>query len=275
MDPLQAIVLGIIQGLTEFLPVSSSGHLVIFQSLFGLKEPELLFNISVHIGTLVAIFGIFFKEIRSIILTMVRFPRLMISSGSISGLFTENKDIRIAGLIVIGSCPTALLGIFFNKIADQVFASVGIVGIMLLVTGSILWLTRNTGIEGRNIKNVTVKDAIIIGLVQGMAILPGISRSGSTISVALFLGVDRETAARYSFLLSIPAILGALLIMLTSSTTLGTASGGIMILGSLIAGVVGYFALKILLRLVKKGKLYRFAPYCWFAGAFALIWHWM
>ncbi|MFC1858114.1 undecaprenyl-diphosphate phosphatase [Thermodesulfobacteriota bacterium] len=211
MDPLQAAVLGIVQGLTEFLPISSSGHLVIFQHLFGLKEPELLFDICVHVGTLFAVCVVFFREIRSILLTLIRLPKLAPSLNGLTHLYAENEEIRIATLIVIGNVPTAILGLMFNKIAEQIFGSLEIVGFMLLITGALLWLTRRTGIKGRPLRAVTIKDALVIGLVQGMAILPGISRSGVTISVALFLGVDREVAGRYSFLLSIPAIIGALL----------------------------------------------------------------
>ena len=275
MDPLQAVGLGIIQGLTEFLPVSSSGHLVIFQHLFGLEEPELLFDISVHIGTLVAICVIFFKEILSIIQALIHLPKLTASAGGIRHLIAENEEVRIAVLIIAGSVPTAILGIFFSKMTDQIFGTLWIVGLMLLITGTLLWFTRKIHLEGRTIKAVNLKDALVIGLIQGLAILPGISRSGSTISVALFLGIDRELAGRYSFLLSIPAILGAFLIGLDSSITKASASVEMMLLGGAIAGIVGCMALKVLLHLVKKGQLHRFAPYCWTIGGLALVWNWL
>lgn len=274
MDSIQAVGLGIIQGLTEFLPVSSSGHLVIFQHLFGLEEPELLFDISVHIGTLIAICAIFFKEIRSIIRALMSFPKLTASAGGIGHLIAENEEIRITALIIAGSVPTALLGILFSKITDQIFGTLWIVGLMLLVTGTLLWFTRKIYLEGRTIKAFNLKDALVIGLIQGLAILPGISRAGSTIAVALFLGVDRELAGRYSFLLSIPAILGAFLIGLDSSITKASASVEMMLLGGAIAGIVGYMALKVLLQLVKKGQLHRFAPYCWTVGGLSLVWNW-
>ena len=273
MEPLQAIALGIIQGLTEFLPVSSSGHLVLLQNLFGLAQPELLFDICLHIGTLIAVCIVFFQEIRSILLTLLHLPGLTKSSGGLKPLFAENEDVRIALLIVAGSIPTAVLGILFHKIADQIFGAVWIVGIMLLVTGTILWFTRMAPRKGRSIVKVTMKDALVIGLVQGLAILPGISRSGTTISVALFLGVDREVAGRYSFLLSIPAILGALIMGLDSSLIQTSVSWGMILAGTASAGVVGYGALKLLLHLVKKGHLYSFAPYCWLLGVAALIWN--
>ncbi len=272
MESLQSVMLGIIQGLTEFLPVSSSGHLVLLQNLFGIREPELLFDISLHIGTLIAIFIVFYREIRSILQTLLRLPVLIKSSGSLKSVFADNEEIRIAALILIGSIPTAILGILFHKIADQIFGSVCIVGVMLLITGTLLWFTRRITIEGRPLIKVSIRDALMIGLIQGMAIMPGISRSGATISMALFLGMNREVAGRYSFLLSIPAILGALILGLNSTIIQTDIPVRIIFLGTVTAAIVGYIGLKILLRLVKQGHLYYFAPYCWLLGAATLIW---
>ena len=272
MEPLQSVMLGIIQGLTEFLPVSSSGHLVLLQNLFGIKEPELLFDISLHLGTLLAVFIVFYKEILRILQTLLRLPALIKSSGNLKSVFADNEEIRIAALILIGSIPTAILGILFHKIADQIFGSVWIVGLMLLVTGTLLWFTKKISIEGRPLIKVSIRDALMIGLIQGMAIMPGISRSGATISMALFLGMNREVAGRYSFLLSIPAILGAMILGLDSTTIQTNIPVKITLLGTVIAAIVGYIALKILLRMVKQGHLYYFAPYCWLLGAVTLIW---
>lgn len=272
MESLQSVMLGIIQGLTEFLPVSSSGHLVLLQNLFGIREPELLFDISLHIGTLTAIFIVFYREIQSIFQTLLRLPALMKSSGKLKSVFAANEEIRIAALIIIGSIPTAILGILFHTIADQIFGSVWIAGAMLLVTGTLLWFTRQISIEGRPLIKVSIRDALMIGLMQGMAIMPGISRSGATISMALFLGMNREVAGRYSFLLSIPAILGALILGLNSTIIQTNIPVKIILLGTVTAAIVGYIALKILLCMVKQGRLYYFAPYCWLLGAATLIW---
>ena len=272
MESLQSVMLGIIQGLTEFLPVSSSGHLVLLQNLFGIREPELLFDISLHIGTLIAIFIVFYREIRSILQTLLRLPALIKSPGRLKSLFADNEEIRISALIIIGSIPTAILGILFHKITDQIFGSVWIVGVMLLVTGTLLWFTRQIRIEGRPLIKVRIRDALMIGLMQGVAIMPGISRSGATISMALFLGMNREVAGRYSFLLSIPAILGALILSLNSTIIQTDIPGKIILLGTVTAAIIGYIALKVLLRMVKQGHLYYFAPYCWLLGAATLIW---
>lgn len=271
MQPIQAILLGVIQGLTEFLPVSSSGHLVLLQNLFGLTEPEVLFDISLHIGTLMAVCIVFFSEILSILKALLSLPGLIKTSGSMKQLYQDNEPVRMATLIVLGSIPTAIMGLLFHKAVDQLFGSVRIVGLMLIITGAILWQTRRFRIKGRPLKGTTLKDALLIGLVQGLAIIPGISRSGSTISAALFMGIDREVASRYSFLLSIPAILGALVLSLDSPAMETTVSGSMFLMGTFTAGIIGFGALKVLLHIVTRGRLHFFAPYCWLLGIVALI----
>ncbi len=275
MEILKVLVLAAVQGLTEFLPISSSGHLVLMQNLFGMREPELLLDICLHVGTLISVWIVFWNEIRNIIVTLFKLPGLIRSAGGLAPLLAENETVRITALILVGSVPTAILGLLFRKVADQIFGAVWIVGAMLLITGSLLWFTRRVAIEGRPVKAMAAKDALTIGLTQGLAILPGISRSGSTIAMALFLGIDREVAGRYSFLLSIPAIMGALVIGLDPSLTHTTFPIGVLLAGIATAGIVGYAALKVLLQLVKMGRLYYFAPYCWLLGLAALIWHWL
>lgn len=271
MEPIQAFVLGIVQGLTEFLPVSSSGHLVLGQHFFGLTEPELLFDISLHIGTLLAILVVFYKDILAIVSALVRLPQLSAAAGGWRPVVAQNEQVRTALLIVAGSVPTAVLGLGFHRAADRIFASVSIVGVMLLVTGALLWATRTRASGSRTVSEMTVKAALVIGLMQGLAILPGISRAGATISAALFLGVDRATAGRFSFLLSLPAIVGALLLEISGGVT-SSASVPVLLLGGTVAAVTGWIALVLLLRIVKNGHLHRFAPYCWALGAAVLVW---
>ncbi len=272
MNTIQSIILGIIQGLTEFLPISSSGHLVIFQHLFGMKEPELFFDISVHMGTLVAVIIFFRKEIWSIILSVVNSVRLLLKKQASLADVYKNPDIKLTLLIIIGSVPTAFLGLIFKEIADQLFSSVFIVGCTLIITGSFLWLTRMVKNNVKNIEGFSIKNALVIGVAQGIAIIPGISRSGSTIAAGFFLGLDRETATRYSFLLSIPAILGAEVLGLKDVSA--HAIDATIIFGTLTAGIVGYGALNLLVYMVKKGQLHVFAPYCWVVGIAALVWGW-
>ena len=269
----EAIILGIIQGLTEFLPVSSSGHLVLLQKIFGMKQAELFFDVGVHLGTLVAVIIVFRLEIKKIITALVKLISLAGPKENILQKVEADPQLKMALLIVIGSIPTAILGFLFAGFADRLFASGMITGLMLIVTGLILWLSRQKQANKDQARNdrLTPKNAFIIGIVQGLAIIPGISRSGSTISVGLLLGIDRETAAQYSFLLSIPAIIGAGLLGLKDGLLQTDLAIGTALLGAFAAALVGYAALKSLLQVVKKGRLHVFAPYCWLVGILAII----
>jgi undecaprenyl-diphosphatase len=278
MGPLQALVLGTIQGLTEFLPISSSGHLVISQQLFGLRESALLFDISVHIGTLMAVIIYFWEELRAIMASVVRGLRLLLKrEASLTDIY-EDSYIKLVVFIAVGSIPTAILGLWFQRVSDELFSSVRIVGSMLVVTGVLLsmtgfllWSTHWIHKKGGDISQFSIKKALLVGLVQGVAIIPGISRSGATIAGGLFLGLDKETAAKYSFLLSIPAILGAGILIFKDIHSYTTVPLNIMLIGCMTSGIVGYCALRFLVHIVKKGQLHFFAPYCWLAGVTALI----
>jgi undecaprenyl-diphosphatase len=273
MEWIQAITLGTIQGLTEFLPISSSGHLVIFQYIFGLREAELLFDISVHLGTLVAVIIFLRKEVVSIIRSLVRGTADVFSGNPErrKALF-QDPDLRLALLVIIGSIPTAAIGLMFKQMAETLFSTILIVGVNLIITGCLLWFTRRFGSRGRSLERLSWRDALMIGTVQGIAILPGISRSGSTISTGIFLGINHELSARFSFLLSIPAVLGATLLSFREFIGVDGAVWQIWLAGMFSAGIVGYLALKILVYIVRNGNLFSFAPYCWLTGSIALWW---
>lgn len=271
MSLFEAILLGAVQGLTEFLPISSSGHLVLFQHLLGFRQPEILFDVFLHVGTLAAICTVFFKEIVQILSVGFHLPAKTRAAGGLKHLYRNDPAARMAALIAVGSVPTALLGLLFHRFAEQIFASPALVGMMLLLTGCLLWFTRRAAETGRSILKLNARDALLVGLAQGMAILPGISRSGATISTALYAGVDRKTAGRYSFLLSIPAILGALMLEADASLTHTTIPAGIILMGAATAAGIGYAALKVLLFVVHRGQMHQFAPYCWLAGTAALL----
>ncbi|SLM29729.1 Undecaprenyl-diphosphatase [Desulfamplus magnetovallimortis] len=289
METYQAIILGILQGLTEFLPVSSSGHLALGQQTFGITEPTLFFDVSLHIGTLMAVVVVFFDEIRSMLQSLfallgkiLKFNKGIMEDTTkntnksirediIKQDIIKQADIKLVMLIIVGSIPTAILGLFFKQYVDILFTSINFVGCMLLVTGTFLWLTRNLQQSESGIMEMTFKQAIIIGICQGVAVLPGISRSGSTISASLFMGINRETAGRFSFILSIPAIVGAELLSLKDFFDKGISFDISILYGTLISFVVGYLALIVLLRIVRQGKLYLFAPYCWILGAVAVV----
>lgn len=284
METYQAIILGILQGLTEFLPVSSSGHLALGQCFFGMTEPNLFFDVSLHMGTLFAVGVVFWKEIISILNALMSATKVVIKGplGVMPSLrqIWHMPDFRVAFFIGVGSLPTAVLGLFFKQYVDLLFRSIPFVGCMLLITGTFLWFTRknihasspsSSMGHNRGIMAMGWRHALFIGTCQGLAVLPGISRSGATITAALFSGIDRETAARFSFLLSIPAIVGAELLSMKDFFSTGIELDSSIVYGTLISFVVGYLALIVLLRIVKNGKLYLFAPYCWVLGGIAVV----
>ncbi len=265
MEIYQGIILGIIQGLTEFLPVSSSGHLVLGQIYFNITESGLVFDVSVHMGTLAAVLVVYFSDVRDILASVYRF----LGDRSLAG---KDENLTFAWCIIVGSVPTALIGLGLKQFEHILFSSSFLVGGMLLVTGVILWVSRNyyrddTG-EG---SGLTTWRALIIGIVQGFAVVPGISRSGSTIAAAMFTGIDRTRAAKFSFLLSVPAICGAQIISIKDALEKGVLIDPATIYGTIVSFIVGLVALKLLLKLVHTGKFHLFAPYCWLAGVLALI----
>ncbi len=260
MEPYQAVILGAVQGLTEFFPVSSSGHLVIFQHLFKLAEPPIMFDVSVHVGTLLAVAVYFYRDIAGMIHAVLR----LLTPAGFRSASAGDPDLRLAGLIIVGSVPTALIGFYLNHLAEVLFSSLWIVAVSLFITALLILSTRWAG--GRVAEpekgHFSAFKALIIGTMQGIAVLPGISRSGSTIAAGLFLGLGREQAARYSFLLSIPAILGALALSLFSDTAASPIPLSVTLIGLVTSGLVGYAALSLLVKIVKHGRLYYFAPYC-------------
>ena len=257
---IQAIFLGVVQGLTEFFPVSSSGHLVFFQSLFGIDEPPIFFDIMLHVGTLLAVVVYLRREILQIIQGV---------GAALQGKNEGRDGLRMFLWMVVASIPTGLMGIVLKDWFESVFSQPRFVGMMLLVTGLILWLTRWIKGGGKDIRKMCWLDALLIGIAQGVAIIPGISRSGSTISAGLFLGLDRVLAGKFSFLLSIPAILGAALL---GSRKIGSAGDvGVILMGTGVACLVGYFSLKILMKIISIGKVSHFSYYCWAMGLLMLL----
>jgi len=273
VEPVQAVILGVIQGLTEFLPVSSSGHLVLFQRLLGLEEPELLFDVAVHTGTLAAVFAVFHRPIAQ---AAAGFFRLLAQALSPGKSVEWDADSRLAAVIILGSVPTAILGLSVQRFLLWSFASVPFASSMLLLTGVILWLTRGHGFSGRTEAGLTAKDGLVVGIAQGLAVMPGISRSGATIATGIFMGIDRPAAARLSFLMSIPAILGALVLEGSGADPAVLAGEWpVLLLGGAVAAATGYAALRLLLRLLQHGKFHLFAIYCWMAAAAGFTAHFL
>lgn len=268
MGLIEAVVLGIVQGVTEFLPVSSSGHLVLFQHMFGIREPVLAFDIAVHVGTLLAVVVFFFRDLLAILVETARFTAGCVKQKRLRMPDAASPHARMAAVIVIGSVPTGLIGIGFKDIAEVLFTSVPLVGASLCVTGVLLWGTRR--INAAPAGTLGVGKALAVGVVQGLAIIPGISRSGSTIATGLYLGLDRETAARFSFLLSIPAVAGAGLLGALDLVGGAAIPLPVMAIGLTVSALVGYASLALLVWIVKQGRMHLFAPYCFIVGLGAI-----
>ncbi|MFQ6069668.1 MAG: undecaprenyl-diphosphate phosphatase [Candidatus Aminicenantales bacterium] len=259
MSFVEIVLLGIIQGLTEFFPVSSSGHLVLFQNLFGLREPQILADVMLHVGTVISLLIFLRRDLVDLSRSLIRFagaPKQKI----------KDPQIKILFYLLIASLPTALIGYFFHDFFISLFASLRAVGAALLITACFLFATRFARERGKE----TFLHPFLIGILQGAAIVPGFSRSGLTIGGALMLGWKRGTAARFSFLLSIPAILGAALFELKTAEA-ASLPWSLLLAGTAVAAITGYFALVFLVRLINRGKFFSFAFYCFFAGAGALI----
>jgi undecaprenyl-diphosphatase len=243
--------------------------LVLGQHIFGIKEPEVFFDVMLHLGTLVAVCVVFRREIWSLIKEFFHLLRILFNKSALAAAWQERPNFKLLVLILAGTIPTGIIGIVFKDTFESMFASTLTVGIALLVTGLILFLTGRIAQGARDITGFRVVDALIIGLVQGMAIIPGISRSGSTISAGLFLKLERELIARFSFLLSIPAILAALALQVKDAGQ-SSFSPLELSLGFLAALISGFLALVLLLKIVRSGRLHLFAYYCWLIGLISL-----
>jgi undecaprenyl-diphosphatase len=268
---IQSIILGIVQGLTEFLPVSSSGHLVIFKSYLGTDTQGAIWEISLHFGTLLAILGVFFKDIFEILKSVFLSCKKIVRGERLINIFRNDIHTRIFLLVLIGTIPTALIAFFFRSAFESFFNKPILAGFMLLVTGTVLWFTRRYLVANSNKKELSICDALIVGTVQGLAITPGISRSGTTIAAATFRGVDRGFAAKFSFLLAIPAILGAMAAVMKDPVNFKNDELSFLVTGSIIAAVTGYISLRFLIKIITIGKLYLFSYYCWPVGLFAIL----
>jgi undecaprenyl-diphosphatase len=262
-------MLGIMQGLTEFLPVSSSGHLVLAQVLLGLKEPEVFFDLVLHLGTLTAVIVYYRTEFFG----MLKELRQLLSPDRLKVSFRTRPLFRLGVLIVIASIPTALIGFFFKDFFTSLFTSLLAVGVNLLITASLLVIAYFR-------KKVTVKSelefpvwiALTIGIIQGLAIAPGLSRSGATIALAIILGMESSLAARFSFLLSIPAIIGATLLKIPEASASAFPKAALFG-GFLSASIIGFLSLILLALVLKKDRFFIFVPWCVVAGTVALFLH--
>lgn len=276
MEVLKVIIMGLIQGLTEFLPISSSGHLAIFGNMLGWQDSGILFEVLLHVGTLAAVFAAFYKDIADLIkegfLLVGRF--FLALAGKIKWRQVLNNDKKyFVCYILLSMLPTTALGLLLKKTIEEAYTGTLIPGIGLLVTGAILLYTLKVPAGKKGEKEMTFGDALLIGTAQGIATLPGVSRSGSTIVTARVRGLTPELAVRFSFIMSIPAILGAAVLQIHDGAAESLSAGtlGLYLLGAAVAAVSGFLCIKWLLGIIRKGKLYYFAYYCFGMGVLAII----
>jgi len=256
MQLFESIILGLVQGLTEFLPVSSSGHLVIFQKFLGVNEPGVTLEIILHFGTLLSVFTVFGRDIINLLHSPLDPPKK-----------------RFLLMLAIGVIPTGAIGLALKGYVDQIFSSVFLVGAMLIVTGGLLKFMALLPVGEKDVRKMKIKDALLIGLLQGVAIIPGISRSGATITAAIWRGLDRDLAVRYSFMISIPVILGATLLEAKDLAVAGFEQTLLTnyFIGGAVAFLSGVMAIKTFIKLLKERKFDYFAYYCWAVGLAIII----
>ena len=254
-----ALFLGITQGLTEFLPVSSSGHLVLFQQFVDVGSEEVVFDLVLHLGTLIPVLWFYRDWV----------GKLVLDPFVGEGPFLERTGVKWLILLIAASIPTAIIGLTFEDVFEQMFANPATLVVSFTITAILLLLTRRFD-RSENGRELTWPIAVVLGIAQGLAITPGISRSGTTIAVALMLGLEREEAARFSFLMSVPAISGGLLLQLRD-VEVGALDVPQMAVGGIAALVSGYFALVLLVQLVRSGHLSHFAWYLFGAAALSLV----
>jgi len=285
MTILQALILGLIQGATEFIPVSSSGHLTLVPWLLDWQFDAVLknaFDVLTHWGTLVAVVAVFWRDLWELLLgglrTLggLRALRAGVRATGLGGVLARieaDPQGKLAWLIVVGSIPAAVLGLLFEDFFEGLFGTPRIVSALLLVTAALLAFSEWRGRKGRGVETLSWLDALLIGLGQALAIAPGISRSGATIASGLLRGVKRDAAARFSFLLSTPVILGAGVWQLKDlfESPDWTAHLPPMLVGFACSALVGYLCIRFLLGFLRKGKLYPFAVYCTAAGVACLV----
>lgn len=271
MTFLMAIILGFVQGVAEFLPISSSGHLSILQNWFsGMEEPDNLFNVLLHFATLIAVCVVYWRDIVDMIAEFFRGATALVSRKPNRGPVPPAR--RLVMMVILGTLPLVLV----LPIEDKVEALGGsnlFVGLALLVTGAILFIADRMAQGRKNARNATVVDALLVGCAQAVAVIPGLSRSGCTISAGMAVGFERTFAVRFSFLLSLPAVLGATLLKVIDVAKEGvdTSLLPMYLVGMVVAGVVGYFSIRLVNLLAQKNKFGRFAYYCWAIGLVAVV----
>jgi undecaprenyl-diphosphatase len=286
MNLIDAIIMGLVQGIAEFLPVSSSGHLAIMKQILHMDtDTGLLFDVLLHVGTLIAIFIAFWKDIQELIVEGFKIIGdlcINLSRGiknSITKEKLEYKEVistpyrRFVMLILISTIPTAIIGVVFESAIETAASILLVPGLCLILTGILLTIADRVKTGKKTEENASYKEAGLIGVAQGIATLPGLSRSGTTITACLLAGFDRSFAVKYSFIMSIPAVMGAAILQMKDFTMNSVTQSDLMnyLIGTLVAGFVGFISIKTMLVIVKGKKFKFFAYYCFIIGMIAVI----
>ncbi len=272
MSYFEAVILGLVQGLAEFLPISSSGHLALLQQWFGIREDNvLLFTVLLHVGTLISVFFIYWKDIWELIVELCLTIKDLCTG---KGLRLEERPVRKLGvMIIVATIPTGIIGVLFGDFFDSLYTSVIPIGIGLIITGFLLIFAEKMGEGNREIQQMNFRNAIFVGLVQGVAICPGISRSGSTLFGSLLCNLDRKFAVKFVFLISIPSILGSAVLEAPDAIKSGfdmTQLGPVLV-GMAVAAISGLVAIKTMIKVVSDKKLNYFSYYVWALGLIVVL----
>lgn len=267
MTYFEATILGLVQGLAEFLPISSSGHLALLQNWFNIDESKvLLFTVLFHVGTLVSVFIVYWKDIWELIKELFLTIKDLCTG---KGLRMEERPVRKLGvMIIVATIPTAIIGFAFSHFFDSLYTSVLPIGIGLIITGFLLVFAERIGSSDRGIEQMNLRNAFFVGLVQGIAICPGISRSGSTLFGGLICNLDRKFAVKFVFLISIPTIMGSAILEAPAAIEAGVTAAqmGPVLWGMAVAAVSGLVAIKTMIKIVSSKKLSYFSYYVWVLG---------
>lgn len=281
MSFFEVIILGIVQGITEFLPISSSGHLVLFQQILGMEmTSSVTFEVILHLGTFLAVVSVFYKDVILLIregfgllFDIIRYVGQLVTGKKNRVQLVRTEDRKLTVMVIVASIPTAIIGLVFEDIFTTYLMTLTSVGVALLVTGTIMFMTDKVATGRATADRASYKDAFLVGLFQSLAITPGISRSGSTIFGGLLRGFDKEFAIRFSFLCFLPAVGGASLLKLMDISAVELQTMGVFYLvGMVVSAVVGFICIKTLLVMLKRNKFHYFGIYCYVVGIIAIVW---
>lgn len=272
MSYFEAIILGLAQGLSEFLPISSSGHLALLQYFFGVDAEQVLpFAVLLHLGTLVSVFIVYWRDIVALVKELgAVFKDLFTGKGL---RINANPTRRLGFMIIVATIPTAIIGLLGNDTFEAMYLSLVSIGTGLLITGTILCIAERMGRNNKTVKEMKFRNALFVGIMQGVAICPGISRSGSTLFGGLISGLNKEFAVKFAFLISIPSILGSVVLEAPDALEAGMDAAliGPVIAGVIVSALSGLFAIKAMIKLVSNKKLIGFSIYTWLLGAAVIV----